>query len=80
MVISLICNQGTKTFTQMQQKLIKGESPTQEIAKSISLILTGFLLMTPGFFTDFLGILLLFPCIQKLLILKLMPYFNFLLS
>ncbi|WP_367680777.1 FxsA family protein [Candidatus Fukatsuia anoeciicola] len=75
--ISLVWNQGAKIFIQIQQKLIKGENPTQEMVKSISLVLAGFLLITPGFFTSFLGLLLLFPWVQKLLILKLMPYFNF---
>lgn len=74
--ISLVWNQGVKTLIQMQQKLAKGESPAQEMVKSVSLVLAGFLLLIPGFFTDFLGLLLLLPRVQKLLTLKLMPYFN----
>jgi UPF0716 protein FxsA len=74
--ISLVRNQGIKTFMQMQQKLATGESPAAEMVKSVSLVLAGFLLLIPGFFTDFLGLLLLLPPIQKSLTLKLMPHLN----
>ncbi|WP_145577525.1 FxsA family protein [Yersinia alsatica] len=74
--ISLVRNQGIKTFMQMQQKLAAGESPAAEMVKSVSLVLAGFLLLIPGFFTDFLGLLLLLPPIQKSLTLKLMPHLH----
>lgn len=74
--ISLVRNQGIKTFMQMQQKLAAGESPAAEMVKSVSLVLAGFLLLIPGFFTDFIGLLLLLPPIQKSLTLKLMPHLN----
>ncbi|CNE76229.1 FxsA family protein [Yersinia nurmii] len=74
--VSLVRNQGVKTFMQMQQKLAAGESPAAEMVKSVSLVLAGFLLLIPGFFTDFLGLLLLLPPIQKSLTLKLMPHLN----
>ncbi|GFN46569.1 FxsA family protein [Candidatus Regiella insecticola] len=74
--ISLVRNQGIKTLIQMRQRLATGESPAQEMVKSVSLILAGFLLLIPGFFTDFLGLLLLLPLVQKLLIIKLMPHLN----
>ncbi|WP_145476283.1 FxsA family protein [Yersinia similis] len=74
--ISLVRNQGIKTFIQMQQKLAVGESPAAEMIKSVSLVLAGILLLIPGFFTDFLGLLLLLPWIQKTLTLKLMPHLN----
>lgn len=72
--ISLVKNQGMKNFMLMQQKLAAGESPAAEMLKSVSLILAGFLLLLPGFFTDFLGLLLLLPPVQKRLTLKLMPH------
>ena len=46
------------------------------MVKSVSLVIAGFLLLVPGFFTDFLGLLLLLPPIQKRLTLKLMPHLN----
>jgi len=74
--VSLVKNQGMKTFMQLQQKLALGESPAAEMVKSVSLVLAGFLLLVPGFFTDFLGLLLLLPPVQKSLTLKLMPHLN----
>ncbi|WP_159567296.1 FxsA family protein [Budvicia diplopodorum] len=72
--VSLVRNQGLKTFIQMQQKLASGENPAAEMVKSVSLLLSGFLLLIPGFFTDFLGLLLLLPPVQKLITLRMMPY------
>ncbi|PLR36371.1 membrane protein FxsA [Chimaeribacter californicus] len=75
--VSLVRNEGMKTFMQMQQKLAQGESPAAEMVKSVSLVLAGFLLLLPGFFTDFLGLLLLLPPVQKRLTLKLLPHLAF---
>ncbi|SLM61684.1 MULTISPECIES: FxsA family protein [Dickeya] len=72
--ISMVRNQGLKNIMLMQQRLQAGESPAAEMVKSVSLILSGFLLVLPGFFTDFLGLLLLLPPVQKHLTLKLMPH------
>ena len=74
MGISLVRNQGMKNLGLMQQKLHNGESPAAEMVKSVSLVLAGILLVIPGFFTDFLGLLLLLPPVQKHLTLKLMPH------
>ncbi|KHN50390.1 FxsA family protein [Pectobacterium fontis] len=74
--VSLVRNQGMKTLVQMQQKMATGESPAAEMVKSVSLALAGFLLLIPGFLTDFLGLLLLLPPVQKSLTLKLMPHLN----
>ncbi|ATV44151.1 FxsA family protein [Pectobacterium brasiliense] len=74
--VSLVRNQGMKTLVQMQQKMAAGESPAAEMVKSVSLVLAGFLLLIPGFLTDFLGLLLLLPPVQKRLTLKLMPHLH----
>lgn len=72
--ISLVKNQGMKNFITMQEKLARNESPAAEMVKSVSLILAGFLLLLPGFFTDFFGLLLLLPPVQQHLTLKLLPH------
>ncbi|VFS46975.1 Suppressor of F exclusion of phage T7 [Budvicia aquatica] len=46
--VSLVRNQGLKTFMQMQAKLVAGENPAAEMIKSVSLLLAGFLLLIPG--------------------------------
>ena len=75
--ISLVKNQGFKNLMLMQQKMAAGESPAAEMIKSVSLIIAGLLLLLPGFFTEFLGLLLLLPPVQKHLTLKLMPHLRF---
>lgn len=75
--MSLVRNQGFKNLIMMQQKMAAGESPAAEMIKSVSLIISGLLLLLPGFFTDFLGLLLLLPPVQKHLTLKLMPHLRF---
>ena len=68
--MSLVRNQGFKNFVLMQQKMAAGENPAAEMIKSL-------LLLLPGFFTDFLGLLLLLPPVQKHLTVKLMPHLCF---
>lgn len=75
--MSLVRNQGFKNFMLMQQKMAAGESPAVEMIKSVSIIIAGILLLLPGFFTDFLGLLLLLPPVQKHLTMKLMPHLRF---
>ncbi|VEJ56793.1 FxsA family protein [Pragia fontium] len=74
--VSLVRHQGMRTLIQMQEKLASGENPANEMVKSVSLLLAGFLLLIPGFFTDFLGLLFLLPPVQKLLTLRMMPYIH----
>ncbi len=75
--VSLVKAQGVKILGQMQIKLANGENPAAEMIKSVSTLLAGFLLLIPGFFTDFLGLLLLLPPLQNKLTLKLLPYLRF---
>ncbi|MEY8712726.1 membrane protein FxsA [Mangrovibacter phragmitis] len=75
--MSLVRNQGFKNLMLMQQRMSAGESPAAEMIKSVSLIISGLLLILPGFFTDFLGLLLLLPPVQKHLTMKLMPHLRF---
>lgn len=75
--VSLVRTQGLKILTQLQVKIANGENPAAEMIKSVSILLAGFLLLLPGFFTDFLGLLLLLPPVQNSLTLKLLPYLRF---
>lgn len=72
--VSLVRSEGIKTLIQMREKLVVGKNPAAEVIKSVSLILAGFLLLIPGFFTDFLGLVLLLPPIQYFLTVKFLPY------
>jgi UPF0716 protein FxsA len=53
--------QGLSTLTRAQQKLQANELPAREILEGMALVVAGALLLTPGFFTDAIGFLLLFP-------------------
>ncbi|WP_411901093.1 FxsA family protein, partial [Salmonella enterica] len=75
--MSLVRNQGFKNFLLRQQNMAAGESPAAEMIKSVSLIIAGLLLLLPGFFTDFLGLLLLLPPVQTYLTLKLLLHLRF---
>jgi UPF0716 protein FxsA len=53
--------QGLSTLTRAQQKLQANELPAREILEGMALVIAGAFLLTPGFFTDAIGFLLLFP-------------------
>ena len=60
--------QGLSTLTRAQQKLSENELPAREILEGMGLVVAGALLLTPGFFTDAVGFLLLFPPTRILLV------------
>jgi UPF0716 protein FxsA len=59
--VRLLKIQGISTLTRAQNKMQSGQAPAQEMLEGIGLVLAGAFLLTPGFFTDTVGFLLLFP-------------------
>lgn len=59
--VALLKVQGLSTLARAQQKLDANELPAREILEGMGLLVAGALLLTPGFFTDAVGFLLLFP-------------------
>ena len=59
--VSLLKQQGLETLTRGTQKLRAGQLPAQEMAEGVLLAVAGALLITPGFVTDVMGFLILFP-------------------
>jgi UPF0716 protein FxsA len=53
--------QGLQTLYRAQESLRQDQFPLAEIFDGLCLILAGTLLLTPGFITDSLGLLLFFP-------------------
>jgi UPF0716 protein FxsA len=53
--------QGLSTLTRAQRRLQENELPAREILEGMALVVAGAFLLTPGFFTDTIGFLLLFP-------------------
>lgn len=58
---AMVRQQGLSTFQSVQGKLNQGEIPSEEIIAALLLLVAGVMLLTPGFITDGLGLLLLWP-------------------
>lgn len=57
----LVRTQGLATLLSAQSAMGRSEMPVKEIFDGICLAIAGAMLMTPGFFTDTIGFLLLVP-------------------
>jgi len=66
--VALLKHQGLATLSRAQDKMQHGEIPAGEMAEGVGLLLAGAFLLTPGFFTDALGFLLLFPPSRQFLL------------
>ncbi len=64
----LIRWQGMSTLIDAQKRMAHGEAPVEHGLHGLMIAFSGLLLFTPGFITDSLGFLLLFPPFRKLLI------------
>ena len=60
----LIRSQGSRTLMQVQQSFRNLNDPTRPLAHGLMIVVAGMLLLTPGFFTDTLGLLLLIPAVR----------------
>ncbi|ENM5785999.1 membrane protein FxsA [Vibrio metoecus] len=58
---SLVRSQGLQTLLTVQQRLAQGQLPAQQILEGVMLAVAGVLLLTPGFLTDMMGMLILLP-------------------
>jgi len=65
---NLLRRQGLATLSRLQGSVSKGENPMDPIAHAAMILVSGVLLLTPGFFTDGIGFALLFPPIRIALI------------
>ena len=58
---AIVRHQGLQTLARLQDRLRQGELPTDELAEGSAILAAGLLLITPGFFTDAVGFILLVP-------------------
>jgi UPF0716 protein FxsA len=65
----LVRLQGLSTLNRVRAVLLQGEVPAVEALEGVALLISGALLLTPGFFTDTLGFLLLVPAVRRGVIL-----------
>lgn len=60
----LLRRQGLQALRDVQSRLQAGDSPGQLLAEGAMILFAGALLLTPGFFTDAAGFLLLLPPVR----------------
>ena len=58
--------QGLGVLTRLRQELDAGRNPGRELAHGAIILLAGFLLIVPGFFTDIIGLLLFLPPVRDI--------------
>ncbi|QDL91299.1 FxsA family protein [Paroceanicella profunda] len=70
---TLMRSEGVRAMMQIQSALATGKNPASPMAHGALVLVAGMLLLTPGFFTDTLGILLMIPAVRTGLLRKLGP-------
>jgi len=65
--IFLVRRQGLSLLFNAQKNMRDGIFPSQEIKGAIFLLISGLLLITPGFFTDIIGFLMFIPKMQNII-------------
>tara|TARA_B100001057_G_scaffold295417_1_gene295515 strand:+ start:191 stop:616 length:426 start_codon:yes stop_codon:yes gene_type:complete len=68
--------EGLNTLRSGFSQLIKNETPAYEIISGAAIAFASILLIIPGFATDILGFLLIFPLSRKLILSKLTKKFK----
>ena len=58
---TLLRQQGWSTMAKAQQSIAEGTTPALEMLEGVVILVSGVLLITPGFITDSLGLLGLMP-------------------
>ncbi len=53
--------EGLRTLQRMQQQIMHGQLPAEELVDSVLICVAGVLLLTPGFLTDAFGLWILIP-------------------
>lgn len=70
--------QGFQTLLRAQSVMAKAQIPAMEMMEGLCLLVSGALLLTPGFFTDTLGFLLLLPTLRRRVISHILKNSNLL--
>lgn len=61
----LVRNQGLREIGNLQKSFSDLDDPTEPLANGAMILFAGALLLTPGFFTDIVGLLLLVPGVRR---------------
>ncbi|KAB7614573.1 FxsA [Amylibacter sp. SFDW26] len=65
---TMLRTQGMSTMARLQSTMQTGENPVDPMVHGALILVSGVLLLTPGFFTDGIGFALLIPQIRSALI------------
>ena len=63
----LVRSQGLAILRRIQQETALGRVPTHDMLEGLLLLVAGAVLLTPGFFTDAIGFILLVPAVRALI-------------
>ncbi|HEV7888082.1 MAG TPA: FxsA family protein [Acidimicrobiales bacterium] len=64
---ALVKREGLGVLRRAQQRINQGEVPGRELVDGVLILFGGALLLTPGFLSDVLGVLLLLPPVRAVL-------------
>jgi UPF0716 protein FxsA len=63
----LVRSQGFRIISQVREELARGRLPAAQMLDGALVLVGSLLLMTPGFFTDFVGIFFLIPATRRII-------------
>ncbi|PHS70042.1 MAG: exlusion protein FxsA [Methylophaga sp.] len=69
--VGLLRMQGLSTMQRAQLSMAQGQIPATAMLEGIALLFSGAMLLTPGFFTDTIGFILLVPIFRRGLVKQL---------
>ena len=61
----LVRSQGARELSNLQRAFNELDDPTEPLANGAMILFAGALLLTPGFFTDAVGLALLVPAVRR---------------
>ncbi len=64
---SLVSRQGRGAVAAVQREFLEGRFPAKELAHGAMILVSGALLVTPGFLTDAIGFSLLVPAVREVI-------------
>lgn len=67
---ALVKSQGARAIAQLKSSFDDLRDPTEPLAHGAMILFSGALLLTPGFFTDFVGFALLIPAVRRFVLKK----------
>ncbi len=70
----LVRLQGIQTLLSARGEMTRGQVPAESALHGLMLVVSGILLLTPGFFTDSIGFILLVPALRRWLVGRLFPH------